>query len=273
MLDPTPDGRERWRVRVWDPRRRRQAPRSKSKCGSVASSWWAWAVQHGHVAANVAAKMTNGWGVPARGRVIDPSIEGVEAMAGPADEYWAGAGDIIWAFAAMGLRWEEGAGCRRDYVDVERRRLSVARICTESGGRGRSVRWLTKTEAGHRDVIMPDAIEPIVTRLLERDDERHARWLERRAWQLAQAAKPDVRTKQGLPSDWEAKDERRLISSPKGGFLSYSTWRRVMTHARANGSGLDHPRLAPRPREPAGGRRRLRLRAQREHGPHRSGLH
>ena len=207
------------------------APGTKRTVGEVVSNLFKWAASEQLIATNPATNLTSGWGAgEGRVRITVPEVSEVAALATALEETAPGLGDVCWALAFTGTRISELAAIERDQVDLPGRLIhSVDTVSTHSGGR-HEIRERTKTPAGVREVIIVEQFVPLVERLLAADQERCDRWQERK--------EKLVRQGKDLPGNAAHKDVRRLVSSPRGGYLSYSHWRRQLDIARRK-TGID----------------------------------
>lgn len=166
---------------------------------------FAYAREKRYVATNPALELPNGWGGVSRRRTLIPSLPQVDRLADALDQVHAGYGDIARVLALVGLRIEELAYVPLDLVDLDEQSIPIVGTASESGGK-RDVREETKSSAGDRTVSIPDQAMPAVRRLVERA-------------RAGAARRPGRFT--------------RLVNGDRGGFLSYSVWRRRLAQAHA----------------------------------------
>jgi integrase len=182
-------------------------PASGSTKGTVASvirRLFAWAREERIIPVNPALELRTGWGGSTRRRVIIPSIPQVVRLAEALDKFKLGLGDVAMVLAFTGLRWEEAVAVLIGSVDLDGQSMTIERTASESGGR-RDVREDMKTRAAVRTVMIPDIAMPAVRRLVGR------------------GALGRDRSDGRLYS--------RLINGERGGYLSYSLWRRYLSLA------------------------------------------
>lgn len=184
----------------------RPAPGTKTGAASVLRRIFAWARYRGLITRNPALELTTGWGATTRRRVLIPSIPQAVRLADALDHFKPGLGDVAKVIAFVGTRWEEVVAILADEVDVDNQLLSIHQTASESGGR-RDPREGTKTSAGVRTAVIPDIAMPSVHRLLQRG---------------AQGREL---------SNGELYS--RLVNGDRGGYMSYSVWRRYLTKAQA----------------------------------------
>jgi integrase len=144
--------------------------------------------------------------------VIIPSIPQVLRLAAALDVFKPGLGDVAIVLAFTGLRWEEAVAVPLSQVNLDVQSMFIDRTASESGGR-RDIREDLKTRAAERTAMIPDIAMPAVRRLASKS-----------------------------AAGREASDGTRysrLINGDRGGYLSYSLWRRYLELAR--GYTAAHP--------------------------------
>ncbi|MHB0927722.1 MAG: tyrosine-type recombinase/integrase [Candidatus Nanopelagicales bacterium] len=167
----------------------------------------------GFVTSNPAEKLSSTW--TSANREVQatevPSARSVEKLAKAMDAEWPGRGDIIRFFAYSGLRFQEAAALRWTDIDFTAHTISVTKTAVFTSI-GRQERERTKTQAGHRDVVL-----------------------------LADAATAlrRIKRKQKTPSHY-------VLAGARGGPLDYRLWRKHLTEAKkvsgvhVNAHGLRH---------------------------------
>jgi integrase len=178
---------------------------TKSTVAAVLRRLFAWAREERIIPMNPALELRTGWGGSVRRRVLIPSIPQVMRLAEGLDHFKPGLGDVAVVLAFTGLRWEEAVAVPIDNVDLDAQLVSVDRTASESGGR-RDIRDDMKTTAARRVAAIPDIAMSAVRRLVERGEEGRKR------------------------SDGELYS--RLMNGDRGGYLSYSLWRRYLALAQ-----------------------------------------
>ena len=187
------------------------SPGTKSGIASALRRVFAWARIRRIIDTNPALELPTGWGSTMRRRVLIPSIPQVMRLVQALDVFKPGLGDIAEVLAFTGLRWEEFVEVEANEIDLDAQLIPINRTASESGGR-RDPREDAKTSAGVR-VVAPDIAMPAVRRLLQRG----AQGRELSAGQLYS----------------------RLANGDRGGYLSYSVWRRYLK--LAHGFTAAHP--------------------------------
>jgi integrase len=185
---------------------------TKSTVAAVVRRLFAWAREERIIPFNPALELRTGWGASVRRRVVIPSIPQVLRLAAAMDHFKPGLGDVVIVLAFTGLRWEEAVAAPVGNVDLEHQCMTIDRTASESGGR-RDVREDMKTRAAVRTVMIPDIAMPAARRLIDRGTEGR----ERSSGRLY----------------------ARLINGERGGYLSYSLWRRYLKLAQ--GYTAAHP--------------------------------
>ncbi len=185
---------------------------TKSTVAAVVRRLFAWAREERIIPVNPALELRTGWGASVRRRVVIPSIPQVLRLAAAMDHFKPGLGDVVIVLAFTGLRWEEAVAAPVGNVDLEHQCMTIDRTASESGGR-RDVREDMKTRAAVRTVMIPDIAMPAARRLFDRGAEGR----ERSSGRLY----------------------ARLINGERGGYLSYSLWRRYLKLAQ--GYTAAHP--------------------------------
>jgi integrase len=185
---------------------------TKGTVAAVLRRLFAWAREERIIPANPALELRTGWGASVRRRVVIPSIPQVLRLAQAMDHFKPGLGDVVIVLAFTGLRWEEAVAVPVGHVDLASQCMTIDRTASESGGR-RDIRDDMKSRAAVRTVMIPDIAMPAVRRLLARGAEGR----ERSGGTLFV----------------------RLINGDRGGYLSYSLWRRYLRLAQ--GYTAAHP--------------------------------
>ena len=186
--------------------------RVQDEVAAVLRRLFSWAREERIIPANPALELRTGWGASVRRRVVIPSIPQVLRLAEALDHFKPGLGDVVIVLAFTGLRWEEAVAVPVGNVDLARQCMTIDRTASESGGR-RDIRQDMKTRTAVRTVMIPDIAIPAVRRLLTRGAEGR----ERSSGTLY----------------------ARLINGDRGGYLSYSLWRRYLRLAQ--GYTAAHP--------------------------------
>lgn len=122
------------------------SPATKQKAASVVRRMMTYAVKEGILQADPSSGLPTVWGEGTR-TVVIPSLVQVEALAAAMDEEWPGRGDLIRAFAFLGVRWSEMRRLRWDDVDIEARTIRV--------------RGTKTTDADRYVLILDQAIAPL----------------------------------------------------------------------------------------------------------------
>jgi integrase len=183
---------------------------TKSTAAAVIRRLFSWAREERIITFNPALELRTGWGGSTRRRVLVPSIPQVLRLAQALDRFKPGLGDVAMVLAFTGLRWEEAVAVPIFNVDLGKQEITVDRTASESGGK-RDVRDDLKTRAGERIAAIPDIAMPAVRRLVEHG------------------------AKGREISD--GKRFSRLINGERGGYLSYTLWRRYLKWAHGYTAG------------------------------------
>lgn len=188
------------------------SPATKGGAASVLRRVFAWARVRRIIDVNPALELPTGWGSTMRRRVLIPSIPQVMRLAQALDTFKPGLGDIAQVLAFTGLRWEELVAVQANEIDLDAQLIPINRTASESGGR-RDPREGAKTSAGVRVVVAPDIAMPAIRRLLQRGAQGR---------ELSQG-----------------ELYGRLVNGDRGGYMSYSVWRRYLK--LAHGFTAAHP--------------------------------
>lgn len=184
---------------------------TKTTVQAALRGFFYWARVNSHVLKNPMKEVQLELGGHTQSKTLSISLWRAEEQARLMHELHPGYGfgDIVRVFAYTGLRWEELVAVPLDDEHVYRAgggwMLKIAWTASESSGT-REVRPDTKTKAGYRHVIVPKAAEQALLNLMARayaGRERH----------------PDR--------------FRMLVNGVRGGYLSYSVWRKFLTRAKA----------------------------------------
>lgn len=157
---------------------------------------------------NYSASLKGDWSQNLAKELVIPSAKEIDLLANELEKEWPGHGAVILFLAFTGLRFEELAALRWEDIDKNDKVIKVRRSSTESGGKRNNSNTL-KTKASRRDIILLDqalkalnALELTANRL-RREVPLHAE-----------------------------KDWSRVVNGDRGGYISYSQWRKHLKRAR-----------------------------------------
>ena len=164
---------------------------------------------------NYAESLQGNWSATVKQNELKiPTEVELNKLAEALESEWPGHGAIIQFLAHTGWRFEEFAALTWTDIDFTNNAIQVLRTATESGGK-RFISTELKTTSSRREVIL---LEPAKTAL----------------GQLKEAL---VRSR-GERELVNVDDWSRIVNSQKGGYISYSQWRKHLAKARIS-SGVD----------------------------------